>query len=393
MGKKLTKKQKQQINKTIKNHWKIIVVIILLLAILFAVAYYMGWLDKFFKPVDDTPLSQAGGHSTTVQTLDDLQINFIDVGQGDCIIIELPDGKNMIIDSGEYSEAKNAITEFTTANGITTFDYLLLTHQDSDHAGNMSWVIDNYNVKYIFRPNNFSDHSVSANLPTDFNYGVDGGFESTTKTYANFMVSAYNENCIVEVFCKDSDFSNNILYNNTTYSYSFNFLTPTASRAEIVYGDPNNYSPLVMLEYANRKIMFTGDAELENLEEYVTTYGNTYNVDILKVGHHGSSNATTLDFVQAIDPEYAIIQCGLDNSYGHPHSETLDILSNHGGGVSVYRNDTNGNITLNITSSGDISFDLESDDVSQNYTDGESMIINFNFDLFNYIDKRSLIVA
>ena len=75
--------------------------------------------------------------------------------------------------------------------------------------------------------------------------------------------------------------------------------------------------------------MFTGDAEEEMLEEYVETYSNTNNIDVLKVGHHGSYNATTQEFVDAIDPEFAVIQCGLYNEYGHPHAQALQILKTH----------------------------------------------------------------
>ena len=84
-----------------------------------------------------------------------------------------------------------------------------------------------------------------------------------------------------------------------------------------------------MLEYMGKRIMFTGDAEEENIAEYVAMYSNTYNIDVLKVGHHGSSNATTQPFINAIDPEYAIIQCGEGNSYGHPHKTVLDMFYNY----------------------------------------------------------------
>jgi len=389
MAKKLTKKEKQQINKVVRKNWKAVIAIALIVIVFLPIAYFMGWFDSLFKE-DEPTLSTAGGYSTEVTTLKDLQVNFLNVGQGDCIIIELPDDKTMIIDSGEDNDAKQEIIDFTEENNITTFDYVILTHQDSDHAGNMNWVIDAYECKYIFRPNNYSSHSNSSELPVDFNTQTSGGYVSTTKTYSEFMVSAYNEKCTVEIFNKDSDFSNEIIYNGTSYTYKFEFLTPTADRDKIVYGDPNNYSPIMMLEYAGKKIMFTGDAEEDNIAEYVTTYGNANNIDVLKVGHHGSENATTLDFINAIDPEYAIIQCGEGNSYGHPHQETLDILGNHEGGVTIYRNDTNGLITLNIPQLEEINFDMENTNCANNYTAG----IKFNKqDYFGYVENRKLLVA
>ena len=388
MSKKLTKKEKQKLNKIATKNWKVTVASILVVVIVLPIAYFMGWFDKLFK--DDEPtLSTAGGYSTEVTQLKDLEVNFLNVGQGDCIIIELPDKKTMIIDSGENSSAKQEIIDFTEENNITVFDYVILTHQDSDHAGNMSWVIDNYECKYIFRPNNYSSHDNSSTLPAEFNTQTDGGYVSSTKTYSKFMLSSYNEKCPVEIFNKDSDFSNEIIYNGNSYKYSFNFLTPTADRDKIVYGDPNNYSPIMMLEYAGKKVMFTGDAEEDNIEEYVTTYGNQHDIDVLKVGHHGSENATTLDFITSIDPEYAVIQCGAGNKYGHPHQETLDIFGNHEGGVTIYRTDTNGLITLNIPQNNDFSFDMENDECSNNYVAGIKFKPSYN----NYIDHRKLLVA
>lgn len=350
MGKKLTKREKQKLNKFAVKHWKIVVSILLLLVLAIGFAYYMGWLDKLFPKDDENDfMSEAGNYNTKVEVLNDLKINFLDVGQGDCIVIQLPDGKNMIIDSGENKTAvKEEIADFTSLNNITCFDYMLLTHQDSDHAGSMAWVIDNYEIGYIFRPNNYSDNDVSKDLPNEFNPDNDGK-DSTTKTYGNFMVSAYNEKCKVEVFNKSSDFTNTVEYNGTKYPYKFDFLTPTANREEIKYTNYNDYSPILMLEYAGKRVMFTGDAEEAVLEEYVNAYGSEYNVDVLKVGHHGSHNATSLDFVNAIDPEYAIIQCGKNNEYGHPHEETLNIYNNHEGGVAIYRTDNNGRITLSLS--------------------------------------------
>ncbi|MBE5739073.1 MAG: MBL fold metallo-hydrolase [Clostridiales bacterium] len=418
MARRYTKKQQKEMQRVVKHHWKALLVILALMVIMLAVLYYTGVLDKIIEKLNPsaTPPQQeepegggdsgdggesAGGNgslnaadfknvTTTVDVLKDLEIAFIDVGQGDCIIIELPDGKNMIIDSGEYNDAKNAITAYTTANDITTFDYLLLTHQDSDHAGNMSWVIDNYEVKYIFRPNNEATHATyDAQLPDDFNYG--DGYKSTSATYGKFMLSAYNENCIVEVFNKNSDFTNTVVYGDEDYQYTFNFLTPTLD--VISYSDPNDYSPILMLEYAGKRIMFTGDAELDNLAEYVQAYGDDYNVDVLKVGHHGSSNATTLPFIQAIDPEYAIIQCGEGNSYGHPHKTVLDLFYNYDNNIDLYRTDNNGNILLTVDILGSIVFGMENTDVSDNFTpgsvEGSSALLVMDI----VFDKRRVCVA
>lgn len=415
---KYTKKQKKEAERIVRSYWRPILIILICVVITFTILYFTGTLDRlidmYFKPappdtdIEDPSGDDAGGDdtgsgggnldndsslyknvTTTVSSLEDLKVNFIDVGQGDCIIIELPDGKNMIIDSGEKrNDNKTAITEFTTANNIESFDYLLLTHQDSDHAGNMSWVIDNYDIKYIFRPNNYSNNKISSELPDTFNYG--DGYASTTQIYANFMVSAYNENCPVEVFNKNSDFTNTIICGDDTYTYKFDFLTPTLDT--ISYGDPNNYSPIMLLEYSGKRILFTGDAELENLGEYVSVYGDMYNVDVLKVGHHGSNNATTSAFIEAVDPEYAIIQCGTNNKYGHPHKETLDILSAYDSEMIVYRTDNNGNIILTINALG-IEFTMEEADTSNNFTPGVKVEKTGIWHIDIIFDKKEFAVA
>lgn len=257
---RLNKTQKKKVKKFVNKNFFLVMFLVCVIVAFGIFAYMQGWLDKFFKKDEET-LSTAGGYVTSVEKLDDLTINFLNVGQGDCIIIELPDGKNMIIDSGQYDKAKNAISDFATKNKITTFDYLILTHADSDHVYNMSWVIDTYDVKYIFRPNNYSKNNISKDLPSDFNTQTSGGLEITTNAYAKFMVSAYNEKCTVEVFNKDSDFSNTIKYGSDEFKYEFDFLTPVAEKNNIIYSDPNNYSPIFTLTYGGKKIMFTGDAE------------------------------------------------------------------------------------------------------------------------------------
>lgn len=381
MSRRLTKREKRELNNVAKRHWKAILVILLLLVVLFVVAYYMGWIDLLiakFRPDDnddEVVLSTAGGYETTVTQFDDLKVTFLDVGQADCIIVQLPDGKNMIIDSGDFNSDQDVIEAFTTANEIDTFHYLLLTHQDRDHVGNMDWVLENYKVNFIFRPNNYSSHSMASSLPAEFNPVItdEDAYVSTSAAYAEFMVAAYNEGCTVELFNKDSDFTNTMILGDEKKTYSFDFLTPTATREQVKYENPNDYSPIFVLEYAGRTIMFNGDAEEEALEEYLTNYsGNYKNIDVLKVGHHGSLNATSSAFLNAVDPEIAVIQCGLGNDYGHPHQQVLDMFTNYGN-VELYRTDTNGTITLSVSASGEMDTTLTRTDLTYNYTCGDEM--------------------
>lgn len=369
----LTKREQKKVNKFILANWKVCLAIFLVVVTLAVVAYFMGWLDILFKKDKEPPiLSTAGGHITEVDEFKDLQINFLDVGQGDCIVIELPDDKTMMIDTGDTSNAnEQVISEFLASNNITYIDYFLLTHSDEDHVGNADWLIDNYAVRYIFRPNVYSVHSKTDDLPETFNRKVTGGFKCNTVCYSDFLISAYNEqDCTIEYFNKDSDFTNTMTCNGESMTYTFDFLTPVAKREDVKYGDPNNYSPIMTLEYAGKKVMFTGDAEEDMIEEFCENYGDDINVDILKVGHHGSENATTDEFVADIDPEYAVIQCGKGNDYGHPHKDALDRLILHDSQMKIYRNDTNGDITISISASGEIVWQMENTSCVNNLKTG-----------------------
>lgn len=377
MGKKLTKKEQKKINNFIIRNWTVIIVLVLLVAILVGVAYYMGWLDILFHKDDDNDppeYSTAGGYTKEVAEFGDLQVNFLNVGQADCIVIELPDDRTMMIDTGDDNSDRTTISNFFNENNIEYIDYLLITHSDRDHVGNADWVLETYDIGFIFRPFVYSNNAVSKSISDTFNKKSTSSkaYVCTSKIYANFIVSAYNEGCTVEYFNKDSDFVNTITCGESSMTYTFDFMTPTAKREEICYTDANDYSPIMMLEYAGRKVMFNGDAELDVLEEYCETYGNANDVDVLKVGHHGSSNATTDEYINNINPEYAVIQNGWNKNYKHPHKEALQILDNHD--VEIYRNDTNGNITLTISASGEMSWEFEDDDMSENLYDGAKMI-------------------
>ena len=320
-------------------------------------------------------ISRPTGQTTVVETLEDLKIHFVDVGQGDCIIIEFPDGKNMIIDAGDDNGGRStanekAIKAKTDELGITKFDYMLLTHQDSDHAGNMDYVFETYEIGYVFKPYVLSqcDGSVNVNgksySASDLNEGLNVGHsgngiaKSTSKTYLKFLVDLQLEGCGFENFNLDSDFSNKVKYNEIEYEYKFDFLTPTADVQDIKYEDANDYSPICILEYSGKKIMLTGDAESFAEEEYVNKYGNVNNVDVLKVGHHGSLTSSRDIFLEAIDPEYAVICVGEGNEYSHPRQETLTRLVSYGA-TTIYRTDNNGDIVLSVNIDGGIDFKVE----------------------------------
>lgn len=311
-----------------------------------------------------------------------LNLYFIDVGQGDCIIIVFPDNKTMIIDAGDTSsDNEQKILEFAEYLNIDTFDYMLLTHADADHVGNMDFVFETFQVNHVFRPYVLSTHKDAVNLNDGINQGktqAQGGNVKSSKAYYEFLFALQNEpNCTHEYFNKDSDFSGS--YQNSDgklLEYTFDFLTPTASVNDIKYSDANDYSPIVSLTYNDTVILLTGDAETDMEDEFVASYiGNYPDCDLLKVGHHGSKTSSQQHFLNAVKPEYAIIQCGIGNSYNHPRQAVLDRLSAMNTGV--YRNDTNGDIAVSITFEDSYEFSskyiyCDITDVSKNFNGGDT---------------------
>ena len=294
----------------------------------------------------------------TVTELKDLEVAFLDVGQGDCILICFPDGRNMLIDSGDTSNAnKKVIGDALEERNITRIDYLLATHKDADHVGNMEYIFANYEIKKFFRPNIMANEDyliaeynednptnpVTDLLPDDFNTGAEKG----TQLYSRVMYDAYiEEGCVVERFNKNSDFAHKFIFEEQEYIYSIDFLTPVADVDDIEYSDANDYSPIMLLTYGETKLLLTGDAETEMEREFLTHYTSNMDVDILKVGHHGSETSTSQALLDLVNPEYAVIQCGNNKTYQHPRQATLDRL--YAEDITVYRTDNNGTILLTI---------------------------------------------
>ncbi len=291
------------------------------------------------------------------------RVHFVDVGQGDCMIIELPDDKIMVIDAGDRdSEIEVAIENYISKLQITQIDYMIATHQDADHIGNMDAFFDNTQVNYVYRPYVlYQGTKDTSGWASGFNKGctnAQGGKVSTTATYYNFLQMILDESgCGYEFYNKDTYISGNALVNSQNLPYYFDFLTPTAEIQNIKYTDANDYSPIVLFNYCGVDILFTGDAEAEVMQEYLTHYGSSYDIDVLKVGHHGSLTSTSDAYVKALRPEYSVIQVGEGNSYNHPRQQVLDILYNNNS--LVYRNDKNGDIVLTICPDGTFFFETE----------------------------------
>lgn len=239
---------------------------------------------------------------------DSLRVHFIDVGQGDCIAINLPDGKTMLIDAGPNSASKN-VSDYLLTNVVNhrsnrKLDYVVLTHSDADHIGGMSKILTTFKIGTIFRP------AIASTVDDD--YGV-ASCSSTSDTYASVIarVKQLQESgttVITTVRGLTIEGSN----------YTIEFLSPFKD----TYTTTNEYSPYILLNCFGKSFLFTGDATKEN-ETELMTYEPSLDIDVLKVAHHGSNSSTSSEFMAYISPKYAVISVGKNNSFGHPTSETL----------------------------------------------------------------------
>lgn len=238
-------------------------------------------------------------------------IYYIDVGQGDSILVMTPHlNKTILIDTGgivSFNEnyksniVKNKTIPFFRRIGINKVDYLFLTHGDYDHAGEANELLNNFCVKKVFinkgNINNIEKKINNKEVLTLKNFVID-----------NIKVNSLNNN----VFNNENDDSTILLFN--IYDYKF---------------------------------LFMGDASIKT-EEYLLNNYILPNVDILKVGHHGSYTSTSTDFIKVIKPKYSVISVGENNMYKHPNKSVLDILDN----TKLFRTDVDGTIEVKISKKG-----------------------------------------
>lgn len=252
-------------------------------------------------------------------TQSDFEIDFIDVGQGDSILIRLPDDKLILVDTGPEKSSKKLISYLKKRMNkfdINKISYLILTHPDSDHVGGSLGVLKNIKVDKILRPKILINSETSKYGNLGYGYTSSENYVETIK-YASkkFDMEFFDTNTLIK-----------------SKEYKIDFLTPNK---DVYFSNNNNdlndintneYSPIIMIEYGGRKILLTGDATDKTEKELLSLYEKEMlDVDILKVSHHGSKSSTSEEFLKVVKPEYAIISVG-KNSYGHPAYELLKRL-------------------------------------------------------------------
>ena len=252
--------------------------------------------------------------------VDEMQVHFIDVGQGDSTLITCGN-HSMLIDAGDDSKG-TTIQNYLQKQKVEKLDYLVLTHPDADHIGGAPVIITKLDIDKVFMSN----------------------YEKDNKTYQKLIQALDNKR---------------LKYSTPKVGtqYSLGTATVTILAPNDEYDNPNDSSIALLIQNGDNAFLFTGDAG-EDAENDILNNKIDISADVYKVGHHGSRYSTSKDFFRAVNPTYAVISCGENNSYVHPHAETLNTL--RANGVKVYRTDEEGtiiatsdgkNITFNVPAS------------------------------------------
>lgn len=248
----------------------------------------------------------------------DLSVRYIDVGQGDCSLVVYGDS-TVLIDAGER-EYGEAVVNYIRSLGIEQLDYIIATHPHSDHIGGLTDVINEFEAGTVIAPR-VSDELV----PTGSSY------ENFLKALSKkgLRLTAAEAGTVYDISKAEKEGDNT----------SFEILGPVRSD----YEDLNDWSVVIRLVHGENSFVFTGDAGTA-AEEDILLLPKDISADVLKVGHHGSSTANSKLFLMRVAPKAAIIPCGNDNPYGHPHKEVIDRLKLLG--TEFYRTDAFGTVIV-----------------------------------------------
>ena len=295
-------------------HWAAFVLIAFLVVASYVIEARGGW-DALYR---------AGGVSLGAPDADLLadaptSVTVFDVGQGDAVLIG-QDGSYCLIDTGPADAQATLVRDLQLA-GITDLDYLVLTHPHVDHTGGAREILQNFTVGQLLLPTWRSD-------------------DETTDWPRGLLQLAEEKGTAV---AEPAD--------GTVYPLGSGTLTILQSGESELYDSEkdsssyiNNISLCTLFAAEDFRYLSTGDAETEAEQRLVDRYGKSLHATLYKAGHHGSATSGSESLLQAVQPQAAVISCGLNNSYGHPHLKALQCLQN--AGAEIYRTDTMGTITF-----------------------------------------------
>ena len=284
---------------------------IVLLFVLLAAVFWLVWTGNNAGQSQSGDGEDIGTMIQSEQEAQELTVHFIDVGQGDAILIQCKEHA-MLIDAGDNNKG-TAVQLYLRKQGVEKLDYLIGTHPDADHIGGLDVVITKFDCKTVMMPEVTRENATYRDVVSAMEY----------KNYKNTAP-------VVGTEYELGDARFTIVAPNNNYEEGY-----------------NNFSVGILLMYGENRFLFTGDMEAE-AEEDMLANGISLKADVLKIAHHGSSTSSGGAFLDAVSPMYAVISCGEGNDYGHPHSETLNKLRQRD--IKVFRTDEQGSII--VTSDG-----------------------------------------
>lgn len=273
--------------------------------IVFANLCDTGFLPSFLqKPVDNVNFATGSVIYKVPDSKSGLSVHFIDVGQGDSILVSC-EGKNMLIDGGVPDEGPT-VENYLKKQGVSKLDYVVGTHPHEDHIGGLVDVLRDFNSGTILM----------------------SGAQSNTRIFENLLNVISQKKKTIDKAVPGRIY--------ILGGAKITVLAPLGN-----YDDLNNWSVVLKLNYKKISFLFTGDASKESEEDMLSKNYNL-SADVLKVGHHGSSTATTQEFLKAVHPRFAVISVGLGNSYGLPDKSVTQRLKD--AGIKTFRTDVNGTV-------------------------------------------------
>ena len=238
------------------------------------------------------------------RTPENMKVHFLDVDQGLAILVQL--GEDVLVYDGGERDTSSFVVAYLKEQGVTEIDYLISSHYDSDHVSGLIGCLYAFDVKNVIGSNYVHDSNL----------------------YTSFMTAVENEGLKMQYPAVGTQF------------WMGDAVITILSPKEIVK-DSNSNSLAIKLSYDESDFIFTGDADYKSEREMIAS-GIDLDCEVLSVAHHGSASGTSEKFLAATTPETAVISCGKENGYGHPHKETLQFLQNFD--VEILRNDENGTI-------------------------------------------------
>ena len=270
--------------------------------IIIAGIFYL--FENYPNPSSESTVNQRV-EEAPVTAEDRLEVTFMDVGQADSILLE-SNGQYMLVDAGNNEDGPKLVT-YLKQKGITDFTYVIGTHPHEDHIGGLDDIINNFNINTFYMPD----------------------VVTTTKTFEDVLDALENKNIALSIPNKNDTFELGDANVKVLYV------------GEDSESNLNDTSIVLKVTYQNVSFLLTGDASTK-VED--TLDRKDLESTVLKVGHHGSSTATDEEFLELVNPTYAVISVGKDNQYNHPHTEVLNTLAAHN--ITTYRTDEDGTIEM-----------------------------------------------